>query len=535
MKKTLNKAIIVTLLICAAAFAYDPPEIIGELYGDPDSLHFGESFCCAGDQNGDGCDDLLVTAYKVVKLYFGGERIDNRPDMVFQGVNNDSIAEFYGDEGRIAYLGRLTDDNDKWIAMRVFKRLARRPYTFLETRVELFKGGEDLDTIPDFVFRRHPDYAYVIPDGEENQQPSDFNGDGYSDLLISFGGDTGEDYARLLMFFGGEDFDTIPDWTLTLNFPDYWAHGMSASTGGDVNGDGFDDFILGSPRGVELFAGGDPPDTVAVWTFQNDDEVDYCFGRWRILPDVNGDGYDDYGCYWDSLGIWEDYDRYYLFYGSDNPDAEPDLELEGNHSLGGTDGRLSGGDFNNDGFGDIVTTNVVAFQGEGEMHIHFGADNPSPQPDIVVNIYRNYDYGYGIKLGALGNYDGRPGFEFIAGRYPVYGGQPYGKLGIFGAGDDWLNTIDFKDEVMNQQWNLTVTASPNPFNNQIKLNYSISHPANATLTLFDIQGRRVKRFAKGFHEAGKYAASAAGFQSGIYFAVLQTNRGRVVRKVVCLK
>jgi len=95
--KTFLTILPLTISIAVLAQDYNPPQIIGELRGvGEDSLEFTQAFCWAGGQNGDGYDDLLVLrdgfynypgeerhSVNAVKLYFGGEEIDNTPDGSF--------------------------------------------------------------------------------------------------------------------------------------------------------------------------------------------------------------------------------------------------------------------------------------------------------------------------------------------------------------------------------------------------------------------------------------------------------------------
>ena len=541
MKKTLNKAIIVTLLICLPASAYDPPEIIGYIGGQPpDTIRFGSDFCCAGDQNGDGFDDLLVghdpafagnnpPNLNQVKLYHGGERMENEPDMVFQ-----SQFEYYSLGRPFLYLGNLLPDHSPYIVMLSIRgqNLQDQEPSF---HLLFFEGNEELDDEPEFGMNR-PHLRQIVAKNGYRNRPTDLNGDGFNDVIFT---NLGEGrYFFMNVLYGGEDFDTIPD--LTLRLDTLRAH-PSYSSGYDINDDGYDDILLQGffkpnrnlRQWYSIFLGGSPMDTIPVLEFAYDHfenmSMEYGFS---LLPDVNGDGYDDWG-----IQYWirdPDRDGYLIFFGSDEPDLEPDLVLEGHRRLWVDDGDITGGDFNGDGYGDIVTC-MSAFNPENaEVHIHFGSRWMDGVADIYIRPDEEYGEEYnvlGYQAGAVGDYngDGIDDFVVLQRRAQRFAS----KLAIFAGNRDWRVNVDENQSPGMEE--LTLSVSPNPFNNQIKLNYTISHPANVTLTLFDIQGRRVKRITEGFREAGKYAASASGFQSGIYFVVLHTDHGRVVRKVVCLK
>ena len=187
-----------------------------------------------------------------------------------------------------------------------------------------------------------------------------------------------------------------------------------------------------------------------------------------MLPDVNGDGYDDWGAYWAQLGQFEDTDGYYIFFGGEEPDAEPDRDLEGNHALGGTDGVISGGNFNNDGFGDVVTANIDAYMWDGELHIYFGSQWFCRDAAIIVNTYESYGASLGKKLGAIGDYNGDGLNDFIA--CTSVGEFAASRHVLFSGSNDWRVSVSRKERFNSIQWDITVT--PNPFNDSVNLSYS---------------------------------------------------------------
>lgn len=311
------------IFLAGQALAFDPPRIIGELYGNPDSLAFGTDFCWVGDQNGDGFEDLMVSRRRNIAFYFGGINIDNSPDFVFQ--SNDTVRY----ELELLYLGKLTADNDNWFLIGSGLYANDRIYA---KRRGFYKGGNELDTIPEFTLSSPGGMGYILGYPSIKRMPADFNGDGYDDFIATY--NSGNYTYYLVIFEGGETFDTIPDWSFYLGHTDgSTSLAGNFSTGYDINNDGCDDFIVQNNNTIDIYLGGNPMDTVAYIQVETNIFYPRHLVNYALLPDVNGDGFDDWGFSWIATNGREDYDGYFLFYGSEEPDFEPDVESDYNLAL----------------------------------------------------------------------------------------------------------------------------------------------------------------------------------------------------------
>jgi hypothetical protein len=78
---------------------------------------------------------------------------------------------------------------------------------------------------------------------------------------------------------------------------------------------------------------------------------------------------------------------------------------------------------------------------------------------------------------------------------------------------------------------------PNPFNPSTVIGYQIPAKSFVTLKVIDVLGRDVTVLVDKEQQAGSYQAmwNAAGFPSGIYFAILRAQAYSSVRKLVLLK
>lgn len=78
---------------------------------------------------------------------------------------------------------------------------------------------------------------------------------------------------------------------------------------------------------------------------------------------------------------------------------------------------------------------------------------------------------------------------------------------------------------------------PNPFNPSTVIGYQVPAKSFVTLKVVDVLGRDVAVLVDGEQQAGSHQATwdAAGFPSGIYFAILRAPAYSSVRKLVLLK
>ncbi|MFA5995761.1 MAG: FG-GAP-like repeat-containing protein [Patescibacteria group bacterium] len=341
----------------------------------------------AGDINGDGYDDLLVSNSNsndyagVVYLLYGqatkytamslstasfikinGETAGEQAGSAIAragDVNNDGYADFM-----ISAFDKDSNAIDAGAVYLVYGQATRFTDFTLSNVTAVQINGANAD---DFL--------------ATNLSAGDVNGDGYSDILLStytHNSNTGAVYllygqsshltnmnlssANSVMFTG----ETAGDFT-----------GMDISSG-DINGDGYDDIVTSSVlNSVNGVAAGSvyiiygqatalttkslsDTSVIKYWGEASGDAA----GSIDVVGDINNDGYADLvvGASRYDNGSMLDVGAVYVLYGqaaglTGGNLANSNQKFVGEYAYDGAgDGLSSGGDFNGDGFADVLVT-----------------------------------------------------------------------------------------------------------------------------------------------------------------------------------
>jgi hypothetical protein len=378
-----------------------------EVWGASSGDHTGYSVADAGDVNKDGYTDILIGA----------------PTVVVSGNTDAGTAYLiFGSPSRTVDIL----DTGNVLSLRAIKVTGA---TFGDQWGVCVSGAGDFnkDGIDDFIVGGH--------------QSDPAAGTNAGSAVVIFGKTSGWADINLASFISGSEGFWI--WG-AVTFDQL---GNAASRAGDVNGDGADDIIIAASYAdpqTRLDAGasyvlfghssGTAFNTIDLSTFTSGSAGFRIFGASASdkagysvsgAADVNGDGYDDViigAIYYDGAG-GADCGASYVIFGHSTATTFTDVDLA---ALSGNQGfcitgaaagdRLgwsvsSAGDFNHDGYGDLVIGSAA-----DKAYILFGHSSATPFPDVDLATFTastagfmvsgSGDVGISVSGGADVNKDG---------------------------------------------------------------------------------------------------------------------------------
>jgi hypothetical protein len=435
--------------------------------GNQDTSRFAFSVATAGDVNGDGYADVIIGAYlydnpesnegRVFAYHGSSTGLNTTPDWTAESDANNAHLGYAvftaGDVNGDGYADVIVgaDRYDNGTSNEGMAFVFKGSDTGLRSGIYWSDDGGQAD-------------AYF---GSAVSTAGDVNGDGYSDIIVgaynAANGESGE--GQSYVYYGAADsLRGTADWTSEVD-QDSASYGWSARSAGDVNGDGYADVIVGAyeydngqdNEGMVFVYHGSAAglSTTADWTAEGDQHFAY-FG-WAVSSagDVNGDGYDDVivGAYWYDNGQNNEGGAF-VYHGSPTGlSATPDWTAEGdqgNVSYGAEFGYSVGGagDLNTDGFADVIVGARYYENGEtreGQVFVfHGSATGLSTTADWTAEgDQANSSFGHAVGTAGDVNMDGYTDVIITAswydnsftdeGRALVYHGSASG----LGTTPDW--------------------------------------------------------------------------------------------------
>jgi len=436
-------------------FGSASPDTVADITmtGESANNFFANSVSSAGDVNDDGFDDVIIGAYGYSSLkgrtyiYFGGTSMNNTPDETMTG---EAAGNHFGKS--VSGAGDMNGNGHSEVISGAFN------YSSSKGKAYLYEYIFDKNISADFTMA-----GMISQDqfGCSVSDAGDVNGDGYSDVIIG-AKSSSTNSGISFIYFGGPVMDSIADVGMSIEgLSDRFGHSVSGT--GDVNGDGFDDVIIGAPgissntgRAYIYFGGAIMNNFVDVILI-GVSAGDFFGGSVSGTGDINGDGFDDVIV--GAKGYSSDRGRTYVFFGGSSMNSTADLVMNG--EAGGNYFGFSvsdAGDVNGDGYSDYLAGAYGYSTNTGRAYLFYGGAVPNNIADVIyTGLSVNLFSAWSVSGAGDVNNDGFDDVIVGAPRHSLTIGKAFVYLG--GAIPD--NTIDvtMTGEGINNYFGISVSSA----------------------------------------------------------------------------
>jgi hypothetical protein len=468
------------------------------------SAFMGFSVASAGDVNGDGYSDVMVGAYGydngqtnegAAFVYHGSatginttpaDTLESNQAIAFMGWSEASAGDVNGDGysdvmvGAPFYVNGQTDEGAAFVYHGSATGINTTPVTTVESNQAGAQMGASVAFAGDVNGDGYSDVivgAYLYDNGQTNEgrayvyhgsatgisttasatvesnqagaqmgfsvaSAGDVNGDGCSDVMVgAYLYDNGETNEGAVFVYHGSVGGIITAPTATMESNQASAQmGISVSSAGDVNGDGYSDVIVGASdydngetnEGAAFVYHGsaDGINTTATSTVESNQDGAQTGYSVASAGDVNGDGYSDV-----IVGAWQfddgantDEGRAFVYHGSPtgiNTAAAAFVESnQANARMGNS--VASAGDVNGDGYSDVIVGAYFFDNGEnneGRAYVHHGSATGINTTAAAIMESNLAEARMGISVASAGDINADGYADVVVGAYQYNNAQ----------------------------------------------------------------------------------------------------------------
>jgi hypothetical protein len=430
--------------------------------GGQTGSHLGESVATAGDVDGDGLSDVIVggrlhDAGEIDEgraLIFRGAA-EGLSEVAEWSAVGGQVGAWFG--ASVAGAGDVNGDGygDVIVGAHLFDGGETN-----EGRVSVYHGSASgLSTIPNWITEgdiEHRHFGFCVAGA------GDVNGDGFDDVAIAASGAGG---VASVYFGSAAGLAPTPGWTATSGQGGPQSDGIfdQISSAGDVNGDGFDDLLVAAKfydtihdnagRVVVHHGSASGPSLAPDWYAEGGQPQEYFGVSTSSAGDVDGDGFSDIiiGAFLFN-GDLVDEGRAVVYHGSiAGLAATPAWAIEGDQTgaeLGFS--VAAAGDVNGDGYGDVIV-GAPLFDGgqadEGQARVHLGSATGLGLAPAWATESDQADANYGYRVAAAGDVNGDGYSDVAVGAYLFDTQWPNGgRVSIYlGSAEDLSTAPDWID------------------------------------------------------------------------------------------
>ncbi len=373
-----------------------------------------------GDLNGDGYDDVCVSALSSSKAY------------VFYGSSSGpaTTPDWIGSAaGSYGYCDGADVNADGYSDLLVGASLYNGSQYTQQGAVFVYYGSASgIPAAHDLLIEGFAPYSRFGP----VSNAGDVNNDGYEDIVVGALWDNGYNGKAYIFYGSATGLDRSnrsdiynPNTAAGCGSDDYFANVVSQA--GDVNGDGYGDVLISAPNDkcvifdegvIHVYLGSASGIAATPQLTIRGGHTSLHLSSGAPAGDVNGDGFDDFTVgsnRYDSGGLNDRGIAQLFLGGPGGPDAVPDWTMLGEAAGSGFGyGPTEHGDFNGDGYGDVII-GAWSHNGAGRAYLFLGsAAGLATSPAWLGEGENAGDY-YGVNVHTVGDVMNRGYDAFMVG------------------------------------------------------------------------------------------------------------------------